>query len=76
METRPTHCFCGCGERVRHPRLVVTNTTGWELNTELVEWLEFEIFGLEGQEDFVDTGHELWVSLGQCDPRWRASRET
>lgn len=34
-EAQATNCFCGCGARVKHPRLIVTNTNGWELSAEL-----------------------------------------
>lgn len=70
-EAQATYCFCGCGKRVKHPRLVVTNTNGWELNDELAEWAKLQFFasrtGLDlGGGDLADnitSGQSLWLSL-------------
>jgi hypothetical protein len=68
--TRATYCFCGCGTRVKHPRLVVTNTTGWELSAELAEWAKYEILWShagwavpEPVEKNVSDGEDLWTAL-------------
>ncbi len=42
-EAKATSCFCGCGTRVKNPRLVVTNTNGWELSDELAQWTKVEL---------------------------------
>ena len=70
-EARATYCFCGCGSRVAHPRLVVTNTNGWELSDELAEWTKLEMFAsrtgldLSGGDlaDNIDRGQHLWLEL-------------
>jgi hypothetical protein len=70
-EAEATQCFCGCGSRVLNPRLVVTNTNGWELSDELAEWTKLEIFAsrtgldLSGGDlaDNIDRGQHLWLEL-------------
>lgn len=70
-EAKATQCFCGCGSRVQNPRLVVTNTNGWELSDELAEWTKLEIFasrtGLElsggDLADNIERGQQLWIDL-------------
>lgn len=70
-EAKATYCFCGCGTRVKHPRLVVTNTNGWELSGELVEWAKLQIFAsrtrldLAGGDlaDNIASGQNLWLRL-------------
>lgn len=71
QEPRATYCFCGCGVRVKHPRLVVTNTNGWELTDELAEWTKLEFsssrvgLDLSGGDlaDNIARGKDLWRSL-------------
>lgn len=73
-EARATQCFCGCGSRVLHPRLVVTNTNGWELSDELAEWTKLEIFSsrtgldLSGGDlaDNIERGQGLWLDLREA----------
>jgi len=55
---------------VKHPRLVVTNTTGWELYQELAEWSKLEILwsrlGIPVPEPLrknIDDGEDLWIAL-------------
>jgi hypothetical protein len=70
-EAKATQCFCGCGSRVQNPRLVVTNTNGWELSDELAEWTKLEIFAsrtgldLSGGDlaDNIERGQQLWIDL-------------
>jgi hypothetical protein len=70
-EAKATYCFCGCGERVVNPRLVVTNTNGWELSDELSEWAKLQVFAartgldLSGGDlaDNIDRGQHLWLEL-------------
>lgn len=69
-EPRATYCFCGCGARVGHPRLVVTNTNGWDLSAELAEWTKLELLwsrlGLELSDELasnLDAGRGLWSRL-------------
>ena len=70
-EARATQCFCGCGSRVLHPRLVVTNTNGWELSDELSEWTKLEVFAsrtgldLSGGDlaDNIERGQQHWIDL-------------
>jgi hypothetical protein len=74
QEARATYCFCGCGERVKHPRLVVTNTNGWELSDELSEWTKLQVFsssaGLDllggDLADNIASGQDLWQSLREA----------
>jgi hypothetical protein len=71
QEARATYCFCGCGARVQHPRLVVTNTNGWELTDELAVWTKLELasslaeLDLSGGDlaDNIARGQDLWRSL-------------
>lgn len=71
QEARATYCFCGCGARVKHPRLVVTNTNGWELADELAKWTKLELVSsragldLSGSDlaDNIARGRDLWRSL-------------
>lgn len=73
-EAKATFCFCGCGARVVHPRLVVTNTNGWELSDELAEWAKLQIFSaragldLAGGDlsDNIASGQTLWLSLREA----------
>jgi hypothetical protein len=72
-EARATYCFCGCGDRVKHPRLVVTNTTGWELSAELAEWAKFKIVWSrvgnpipERLQKNIDDGQDLWLTLADA----------
>lgn len=73
-EAKATFCFCGCGARVVHPRLVVTNTNGWELSDELAEWAKLQIFSaragldLAGGDlaDNIASGQSLWLSLREA----------
>ncbi len=70
-EAKATYCFCGCGRRVAQPRLVVTNTNGWDLSDELAKWTKLEIFasrtGLDlsggNLADNIDRGQHLWLEL-------------
>jgi hypothetical protein len=70
-EAQATYCFCGCGTRVKHPRLIVTNTNGWELSDELAEWTKLQIFSsragldLSGGDlaDNIASGQDLWRRL-------------
>jgi hypothetical protein len=73
-EARATYCFCGCGTRIKHPRLVVTNTNGWELSDELGEWAKMQFFSdrigldLSGSElaENIDRGQKLWRDLREA----------
>jgi hypothetical protein len=73
-EAKATYCFCGCGKRVVNPRLVVTNTNGWELSDELAEWTKLEIVSsrtgldLSGGDlaDNIDRGQTLWLDLREA----------
>lgn len=73
-EAHATYCFCGCETRVRHPRLVVTNTNGWELSNELAEWAKLQVFSLRTGLDLaggdlasnIASGHDLWRSLREA----------
>ena len=62
-----TSCFCGCGKRVADPRLVVTNTNGWELSEELAHWTKMQILwtrqSIELPDQFrrnIADGHRYW----------------
>lgn len=73
-EAKATFCFCGCGTRVTHPRLVVTNTNGWELSDELAEWAKLQIFSARAGVDLaggdlaenITSGQSLWLSLREA----------
>jgi len=72
-EARATYCFCGCGTRVKHPRLVVTNTNGWELSEELAEWTKLDLIwsygGMEPSGELpanIEQGQHLWAELREA----------
>ncbi|MGA9634477.1 MAG: hypothetical protein WBQ41_04465 [Solirubrobacterales bacterium] len=82
-EAKATYCFCGCGTRVSNPRLVVTNTNGWELADELAQWTKVELMmGATGQSlsgdlaNNVEQGQILWLKLSDSiHAAERADRE-
>jgi hypothetical protein len=73
-EAQATYCFCGCGARVKNPRLVVTNANGWDLSDELAEWAKLQIFAsrtgmdLAGGDlaDNLASGQDLWGKLREA----------
>jgi hypothetical protein len=69
-DPQATYCFCGCGTRVKNPRTVATNLTGWDLNRELAEWTKIEFLWDAAElepspqlEKNIADGHELWLVL-------------
>ncbi len=72
-EAQATYCFCGCGTRVKNPRLVVTNTNGWDLSGELAEWAKLQIFASRTGLDLA--GGDLADNLASGQDLWRSLRE-
>jgi hypothetical protein len=72
-EAQATYCFCGCGARVKHPRLIVTNTNGWELSDELAEWTKLQIFSSRAELDL--SGGDLADNIASGQDLWRRLRD-
>jgi hypothetical protein len=72
-EAQATYCFCGCGTRVKNPRLVVTNANGWDLSGELAEWVKLQIFASRTGLDLA--GGDLADNLAGGQDLWRSLRE-
>ena len=73
VEAKATSCFCGCGTRVKNPRLVVTNTNGWELADELAQWAKVEFLMQSIEQplaydlaDNIEQGQMLWLKLSDA----------